>query len=232
MPIMEIQRNGPDLAYAPIMPHHKRTFLLGNTVIGLSNKFSGFQKDKFVILQDNHLKYRLKEKSRLNWAFRHFLPVCIFALCFLFLIFFPRCEVLAVILFIASLIIIKGFFNAQYAIIENNVEIGFSMEKRKTSISSFSIKEDIYHIHSHSHERYSLFKNKTQIALYERTLEKGKNKYFVYYADEPKEIIELFGLWIDMYNYNDSRGRTIIRTFGLPDKHPEFTLWRPKDIDG
>ncbi len=60
MPVMEIQGDGPSLVYGPIIPHHKRTFLIGNTVIGLSNKFSGFQKDKLVILQDNRPKYRLK----------------------------------------------------------------------------------------------------------------------------------------------------------------------------
>ncbi len=60
MPVMEIQGDGPSLVYGPRIPHHKRTFLIGNTVIGLSNKFSGFQKDKLVILQDNRPKYRLK----------------------------------------------------------------------------------------------------------------------------------------------------------------------------
>lgn len=233
MPMIEIyQGNGPSLVYGTNIPH-KRTFLIGNAIVGLTNKCSGFSKDKLIIFQDGHPKYRLKESSRLNWALKLFLPMCVLFLCFVLFIFFPQYEFLCVLLFLFFATATGISINRQYSIFEDGEEIGFSQERWIKPISSFSIRNHTYRICAHSHERYSLFKDGMQIALYNRRLEKAKNRYLIYYsADEPLEIIELFCLWIDMFNYDDERGRTILKTFSVyPDKHPEYTFWRPADIE-
>ena len=232
MPAMEIrQGDAPSVVYG-LKTAHRRAFLVGSTIIGLSNKFSGFQKDKLVIFQNGRIKYRLKETDRLNWALRFFLPVVNFLLCLLFCAFFPQHEPLMVILFIASLVVIHNLFRPRYAVFEEATEIGVSGGNGEISTRSFSIKKDIYRLYYHSGERYSLFKNGTQIAVYEQKLENWRNQYLVYYAaEEPREMIELFGLWIDMEHYNDSHGRTLLKSYPLlPDKHPEYALWRPEDM--
>lgn len=232
MPLIEIyQGNGPSLVYGPKVPH-KRAFLLDNTTVGLTNKYSGFSKDKLVIFQNGHLKYRLKESNRLNWALNFILPICVLFLCFMLSIFLPQYESLWVLLLLTSIIMVRSFINRQYAIFENGEKIGISLERWIKPTSSFSIRNSTYRIYSHNHERYSLFKDEMQIALYNRKLEKGRNKYLIYYtAAESIEIIELFCVWIDMFHYNDERGRIVLKTFAFSDKHPEYALWRPKDIE-
>lgn len=230
MPMIELhQGNRTGLIYGSKIPH-KRTFLLSNTIIGLSNKHSGFSKDKLIIFQDGHTKYILKETNRINWALKRILPICVLFLYLILQIFFPYYELLWVLLFIASIMMADSFINQQYAVFEGKEKVGSSLIK---PINCFSIQNNIYRIYSHGHECYSLFKNETQIALYARKLEKAKSKYLIYYsAEEPIEIIELFCLWIDMFNYDDERGRTILKTFSLfPDKHIEHTVWRPKDAE-
>lgn len=235
MPMIEIcQGNDPGLVYGiNIKIPHKRAFLFGSLTVGLTNKYSRFSRDKLVIFQDGHVKYRLKESNRLNWALNSILPMCLLLLCFMFFIFFPQYEALWVSLFLIFIIIVVGSINRQYSVLEGEKEIGFSQERWIKPISSFSIRSNTYRIYSHSHERYSLLKDGIQIALYSRNLEKSKNKYLIYYSEnEPLEIIELFCLWIDMFNYDDGRGRTILKTFRLyPDKHTEYTFWRPEDIE-
>lgn len=230
MPMIELhQGNRTELIYGSKIPH-KRTFMLSNTIIGLSNKHSGFSKDKLIIFQDGHINYILKETNRLNWALRRILPICVLFLCFTLQILFPYYELLWVLLFIASIMMAHSFINQQYAVFDGKEKVGFSLIK---PLNCFSIQNNIYCIYSHSHECYSLLKNETQIALYTRMLAKSKSKYLIYYsAEEPIEIIELFCLWIDMFNYDDERGRTILKTFNLfPDKYIEHTVWRPKDVE-
>lgn len=233
MPMIEIyQGNGSSSVYGTNIPH-KRTFLIDNVIVGLTNKCSGFSKDKLIIFQDGQPKYRLKESNRLNWALKLLLPICVLFLCFVLFIFFPQYEILCVLLFLFFAITSSISINRQYTIFENEEKIGFSQERWIKPISSFLMQNSTYRICSHSHERYSLFKGEKQIALYNRKLEKAKNRYLIHYsADEPLEIIELFCLWIDMFNYDDERGRTIIKTFSIhPDKHPEYTIWRPEDVE-
>lgn len=231
MPVIEIcQGNGPSLIYGTIVPH-KRIFLFGNTIIGSTNICARFSKDKLIVYQNNHVRYRLKETNKWNSTLRFILPICIFFLCCIFLMLLPQYDNFLMFLTVASIIITPGFFNPQYVILENDLEIGFSLETGRKPIKSFSMRNDTYHLYLHSHERYSLFKNEEQIALYRRELEKGRSRYWIYYTpDEPIEMIGLFCLWIDMYYYDDVRGITIIKTTGPPDKHPEYTFWRPKDI--
>ncbi len=217
------------------LPHEvppKRTFLFGGMTVGITNKYSRFSKDKLVIFQDGHVKYRLKESNRLNWALRSILPICVLLLCFTLFIVFPQYEAWWVLLFLIFTVMVVGSVNRQYSVFEGEEEIGASQERWIKPIGSFSIRNSTYRICSHSHERYSLFKDGMQIALYNRKLEKSKNRYLIYYsADEPLEIIELFCLWIDMFHYDDGRWTTL-KTFGLhPDKHPEYTFWRPIDIE-
>lgn len=235
MPMIEIsQGNGPGLVYGiNIKIPHERTFLFGSLTVGLTNKYSRFSKDKLIIFQDGQIKFRLKESNRLNWALNSVLPICVLLLCFTLFIFFPQYEALWVSLFLVFIILVVGSINRQYSIFEGEEEIGFSQERWIKPISSFSIRNNNYRIYSHSHERYSLFKDGIQIALYNRKLEKSKNRYLIYYsADEPLEVIELFCLWIDMFHYDEGRGRTILKTFNLhPDKHTEYTFWRPKDVE-
>ena len=233
MPMIEIyQGNAQSLVYGLKTPH-KRTFLFGSLTVGLTNKYSCFSKDKLIIFQGGQVKYRLKESNRLNWALNSILPICVLLLCFTFFIFFPQYGALWVSLFLVFIILVVGSINRQYSIFEGEEEIGFSQERWINPISSFSIRNNNYRIYSHSHEHYSLFKDGIQIALYSRKLEKSKSRYLIYYsADEPLEVIELFCLWIDMFHYDDNRGRTILKTFNLhPDKHTEYTFWRPEDVE-
>lgn len=235
MPMIEIsQGNGPGLVFGinAEIPH-RRTFLLGSLTVGLTDKYSHFSKDKLVIFQDGHVKYRLKESNRLNWALNSILPVCVLLLGFTLSIFFPQYEALWKSLSFIFIIMILTSVNQQYSIFEGEEEIGFSQERWIKPISSFSIRNSNYRIYSHSHERYSLFKDGIQVGLYNRKLEKWKNRYLIYYsADEPLEIIELFCLWIDMFHYDNGGGRTVLKTFTLrPDKHTEYTFWRPKDVE-
>lgn len=232
MPIMEIDQGGrASLIYGLDTPH-RRTFLVGDTIIGATNKCPWFLKDKLIFFQDGHMKYRARETNRLNWALRSFLPVCIFFLCLSMLIFFPQYEAFGVILVIASFMIADSFFYPQYAIFKGDVEIGYVRTARKDSIGrAFSINDDIYRIYVHSHEQYSLFKNGVQIALYKRKLENYRSRYHIYYDPERSvEVIQLFCLWIDLFYYDDVGGRIILKTFRHFDKHPEYTVWRPKDL--
>lgn len=231
MPMIEIyQENDPGLVYdVNLKIPHRRAFLFDGIPVGLTNKFSRFSKDKLIIFQDGHTKYRLKESNRWNWALNSVLPVCALLLCFALFIFFSQNEGLWVSLFLVFIIMVVGSINRQYSIFEGEEKIGFSQERWIKPISSFLIRNNTYRVCTHSHERYSLFKDGTQIALYNRKLDKSKSRYLIYYsADEPLEIIELFCLWIDMFHYDDGRGRITLKTVSLrPDKHPEYTLWRP-----
>ncbi len=233
MPAIEIcQGSGPSLICGTIAPH-KRIFLFGKTVIGSTDICAPFSKDKLIIYQDDHVKYRLKEANKLNSALRLILPTCMLLLWCVFLICFPQYDDFLIFPAVASIIITPAFFKPQYVILENDLEIGFSLRKGRKAIKSFSVRNDTYRLCIHSQERYSLFKNEEQIALYRRELEKGRSRYGIFYtADEPIEMIELFCLWIDMYYYDDVRGITILKTSGPPDKHPEYTFWRPKDLAG
>lgn len=232
MPLIEIcQENRSSFVYGSKIPH-KRTFTLNHTIIGLSNKTSGFLKDKLMVFQDGRLKYRMKESNRFSWALNRFLPIFVLFPCVILCIFLPQYDFLWILLLLLSIVITSGFIARQYTIFEGGMEIGVSQEKWTKSVRSFSIQGNTYRIYSHSHERYSLFKNEIQIALYERKLEKSKNRYLIYYAiDESIEIIELFCFWIDMFYYDDERGIIILKTYPLSDKHPEYMLWRPKDVE-
>ncbi len=228
MPVMEIRQVGGKSSIYGLKIPHRRTFLREDTIVGLSNRSSGFQKDKLVVFQGDRPKYRVREIDRSNWALRSLLPAGVFLLCLAFLIAAPRYKAFAVLLMISSILMSKSLFAPQYAVLEDDVEIGAL--RGKDPAKGFSRRKEIYHIHSHSEERYSLFKNGTQVALYKRELEKRRNKYLICYAsEEPPERIELFCLWIDMSIYDNERGLTILKTYGPPDKHPEYTSWRPRD---
>jgi len=158
MPVIEIcQGNGPSLIYGTIAPH-KRIFLFGKTIIGSTNICARFSKDKLIIYQGNHVKYRLKETNKLNSTLRFILPICILLLWCIFLILLPQYDDFLMFLTTASIIITPGFCKPQYIILEDDLEIGFSLRKGRKAIKNFSMRNDTYHLCIHSHERYSLFK--------------------------------------------------------------------------
>ena len=123
MPLIEIcQENRSEFVYGSKIPH-KRTFTLNHTIIGLSNKTSGFSKDKLMVFQDGRLKYRMRESNRLSWALTRFLPICVLFPCCMFYIFLPQYDFLWILLLLLSIVITSGFIARQYTIFEDRMEI-------------------------------------------------------------------------------------------------------------